>query len=63
MKNHTRIFISVLDNIDERVIAHIDSITVLSSVNDVSLICNDLPAGCALADWENEYLILSLINT
>lgn len=31
-QEHTRIILSVLDNIDERVIAHIDSITVLSSI-------------------------------
>jgi len=34
-QEHTGVILSVLDNIDERVIAHIGSITVLSSINDV----------------------------
>jgi hypothetical protein len=46
-ENHTKMILSVLDNIDERVINNIHSITVLSSVNDVSLICDAQALGCA----------------
>jgi len=50
-QEHTGVILSVLDNIDERVIAHIGSITVLSSINDVSLICGSQAAGCASPRW------------
>lgn len=53
-ENHTQIILSVLDNIDERVIAHIDSINVLSSINDVSLICGGQAAGCASTHSGND---------
>jgi len=46
-ENHTKIILSVLDNIDERVINNINSITVLSSVSDVSLACGAQALGCA----------------
>jgi len=53
-ENHTQIILSVLDKIDERVIAHIDSITVLSSLNDVSLLCGGQFAGCASTHSKND---------
>lgn len=46
-ENHTKIILSVLDNIDERVINNINTITVLSSVSDVSLVCGAQALGCA----------------
>lgn len=53
-QEHTAIIMSVLGNIDERVVAHIGSITVLSSINDVSLICGAQAAGCASPRWGND---------
>ena len=46
-EKHTQIILSVLYNIDERVINHINSITVLPSSTDVSLICGAQAMGCA----------------
>ena len=46
-ENHTKIIQSVLNNIDEKVINNINSITVVSSVSDVSLVCGAQALGCA----------------
>jgi len=46
-ETHTKIILSVLYNIDETVINNINSITVVSSVSDVSLVCGAQALGCA----------------